>query len=164
MIADPSLPVPPVMSARMFGECKDRGRVLRKGEQENRPQTEMFSRCDDFRPLLAALLVLSVPSALAATKTVDITVAGFTPKNLTVDFGDTVTWTNKDTANHQVLADRGVPHFPVLGANQSYSHTFTKSGNFDYRDAFNTNRRGSITVRAGVTLKASAPWSPTADP
>ena len=45
----------------------------------------------------------------------------------------------------------------MLGANQSYSHTFTKSGNFDYRDAFNTNRRGSITVRAGVTLKASAP-------
>lgn len=108
--------------------------------------------------ILAALLVLSVPSALAATKTVDITVAGFTPRNTTIDFGDTVTWTNKDTANHQVLADQGAfPTSPVLGANQSYSHTFTKSGNFNYRDAFNTNRRGSITVRAGVTLKASAP-------
>jgi plastocyanin len=109
-------------------------------------------------PILAALLVLSVPSALAATKAVDITVAGFTPRNTTIDFGDTVTWTNKDTANHQVLADQGAfPTSPVLGANQSYSHTFTKSGNFNYRDAFNTNRRGSITVRAGVTLKASAP-------
>ena len=109
-------------------------------------------------PILAALLVLSVPSALAATKTVDITVAGFTPKNMTVDFGDTVTWTNKDTANHQVVADQvAFPTSPVLSANQSYSHTFTKSGNFDYRDSFNTNRRGSITVRAGVTLKASAP-------
>ena len=109
-------------------------------------------------PVLAALLVLSVPSALAATKTVDITQAGFTPKNITIDFGDTVTWTNKDTANHQVLADQvAFPTSPVLAANQSYSHTFTKSGNFDYRDAFNTNRRGSITVRAGVTLKASAP-------
>jgi plastocyanin len=109
-------------------------------------------------PVLAALLVLSVPSALAATKTVDITQAGFTPKNITIDFGDTVTWTNKDTANHQVLADQvAFPTSPVLAANQSYSHTFTKSGNFDYRDAFNTNRRGSITVRNGVTLKASAP-------
>jgi plastocyanin len=108
--------------------------------------------------ILAALLVLSVPSALAATKTVDITVAGFTPKNMTIDFGDTVTWTNKDTANHQVLADQGAfPTSPVLGPNQSYSHTFTRSGSFDYRDAFNTNRRGSITVRNGVTLKASAP-------
>jgi plastocyanin len=108
--------------------------------------------------ILAALLVLSVPSALAATKTVDITVAGFTPKNITVDYGDTVTWTNKDTGNHQVLADQGAfPTSPVLGANQSYSHTFTKSGNFDYRDSFNTNRRGSITVRAGISIAGAPP-------
>jgi plastocyanin len=109
-------------------------------------------------PILAALLVLSVPSALAATKTVDITQAGFTPKNMTIDFGDTVTWTNKDTANHQVLADQvAFPTSPVLAANQSYSHTFTKSGNFDYRDAFNTNRRGSITVRPGLSIAGAPP-------
>jgi plastocyanin len=109
-------------------------------------------------PILAALLVLSVPSALAATKTVDITVAGFTPKNITIDFGDTVTWTNKDTSNHQVLAEQGAfPTSPVLGANQSYSHTFTKSGNYDYRDAFNTNRRGSVTVRAGISIAGAPP-------
>lgn len=109
-------------------------------------------------PVLIALLVLCVPSALAATKAVDITVAGFTPKNITVEFGDTVTWTNKDTGNHQVLADGGAfPTSPVLAANATYSYTFTKSGNFDYRDAFNTNRRGSITVRPGLSMKASAP-------
>ena len=108
--------------------------------------------------ILASLVVLAVPSALAATKTVDITVAGFTPKNITIDYGDTVTWTNKDTGNHQVLADGGTfATSPVLAANQTYSVTFTKSGNFDYRDAFNTNRRGSITVRAGLSMKASAP-------
>lgn len=103
------------------------------------------------------VVVLAVAPALAATRTVDITVAGFTPKNITIDFGDTVTWTNKDTGNHQVLADGAAfPTSPVLGPNQSYSHTFTKSGNFDYRDAFNTNRRGSITVRSGVSI-TSAP-------
>ena len=97
-----------------------------------------------------ALAVLSVPSALAATKTVDITVAGFTPKNITIEYGDTVTWTNKDTSNHQVLADNGAfATSPVLAANQTYSYTFTKSGNFDYRDAFNTNRRGSVTSGPG---------------
>lgn len=107
--------------------------------------------------ILVALAVLSVPSALAATKTVDITQAGFTPRNITIEFGDTVTWTNKDTSNHQVLADRGAfPTSPVLAANQTYSHTFTKSGNFDYRDALNTSRRGSITVRPGLSMKASA--------
>lgn len=106
--------------------------------------------------ILVALAALVVTPALAATKTVDITVAGFTPKNITIDYGDTVTWTNRDTGNHQVLADQAAfPTSPVLGPNQSYSYTFTKSGNFDYRDAFNTNRRGTVTVRAGVSIAAA---------
>ena len=41
-------------------------------------------------PVLVALVVLSVPSALAATRTVDITQAGFTPNRVTIDYGDTV--------------------------------------------------------------------------
>lgn len=107
---------------------------------------------------LAATAVLLVPSALSATKTVDITAAGFTPNRLTIDFGDTVTWTNKDTANHQVLADQAAfPTSPVLGSNQSYSHTFMRSGNFGYRDALNRNRRGTIIVRTGVSIAAAAP-------
>ena len=72
-----------------------------------------------------------------ATRTVDITQAGFTPSKVTIDYGDTVTWTNKDISNHQVLADQtAFPTSPVLAANQTYSHTFTKSGSFGYRDAF----------------------------
>lgn len=107
--------------------------------------------------ILVALLVLLVPSALAATRTVDITQAGFTPARVTIAYGDTVTWTNKDTANHQVLADQAAfPTSPVLAPNQTYSHTFTKSGSFGYRDALNTRRRGTIVVRPGVSLKASA--------
>ena len=108
-------------------------------------------------PVLVALVVLSVPSALAATRTVDITQAGFTPNKVTIDYGDTVTWTNKDISNHQVLADQAAfPTSPVLAANQTYSHTFTKSGSFGYRDALNTNRRGTVVVRAGLSMTASA--------
>lgn len=107
--------------------------------------------------ILVALAVLSVPSALAATKTVDITAAGFTPNRITIAYGDTVTWTNKDTANHQVLADQtAFPTSPVLTANQTYSYTFTKSGSFGYRDALNTRRRGTVVVRTGISMKASA--------
>src|SRR5262245_7107660 len=103
--------------------------------------------------LLVSLAVLAIPSALAATKNVDITQAGFTPSKVTVDYGDTVTWTNKDNANHQVLADQiAFPTSPVLAPNQAYSYTFTKSGSFDYRDALNTNRRGTVVVRPGVSM------------
>jgi plastocyanin len=107
--------------------------------------------------VLVALAVLSVPSALAATKSVDITQAGFTPDRVTIAYGDTVTWTNKDNQNHQVLADQAAfTTSPVLAPNQTYSYTFTKSGNFGYRDALNTRRRGTVIVRPGVSIKASA--------
>jgi len=106
----------------------------------------------------AVAAILAVAPALSATKTVDITQAGFTPTKVTIDYGDTVTWTNKDTANHQVLADQGAfPTSPVLQPNQTYSHTFTKSGSFGYRDALNTRRRGTVTVRTGVSLSAAPP-------
>ena len=108
--------------------------------------------------IFAVAAVLAVAPALSATKTVDITQAGFTPGKVTIDYGDTVTWTNKDTANHQVLADQGAfPTSPVLQPNQSYSYTFTKSGSFGYRDALNTRRRGTVTVRTGVSLTAAPP-------
>ena len=107
--------------------------------------------------ILVALAVLAIPSAFAATKTVDVTRAGFTPSKVTVEFGDTVTWTNKDNQSHQLLFDQGAwPTSPVLAENQTYSVTFTKSGNFGYRDAFATNRRGTVTVRTGVSIKARA--------
>jgi plastocyanin len=107
--------------------------------------------------ILVTLAVLSVPSALAATKSVEITQAGFTPDRITIAYGDTVTWTNKDNANHQVLADQvAFPTSPVLAPNQTYSYTFTKSGSFGYRDALNTRRRGTVIVRPGISMKASA--------
>jgi plastocyanin len=105
--------------------------------------------------ILLTFAVLAIPSAFAATKTVDVTRAGFTPNKVTVEFGDTVTWTNKDNQSHQVLFDQAAwPTSPVLAENQTYSVTFTKSGSFGYRDAFATNRRGSVTVRAGVSIKS----------
>ena len=119
-----------------------------------------------FLPLiLLALSVLAIPSALAATKTVDVTRAGFTPTKVTVDFGDTVTWTNKDNASHQVLFDQAAwPTSPVLTQGQTYSVTFTKSGSFGYRDAFATNRRGTVTVRAGVSIKGAPAQVPYGKP
>jgi plastocyanin len=106
--------------------------------------------------IVAAAVLVVTPALSATTKNVDITRAGFTPSKVTIDFGDTVTWTNRDNGNHQVLADQAAfPTSPVLAPGQAYSHTFTKSGSFGYRDAFDTKRRGTVTVRSGVTLTAA---------
>ena len=102
--------------------------------------------------LIAATLA---PSSFAATKTVDITRLGFVPDRLTIDPGDTVTWTNKDSVQHQIVADQAAfPASPALQANQTYSYRFVKSGTFSYRDGFARNERGRITVREGVSLAA----------
>ena len=115
--------------------------------------------------LLPAIALAALAPALggAATKGVDITRAGFTPNKVTIEFGDSVTWTNKDSNPHQVLADQlKFPTSPVLQANQTYSYTFNKSGNFGYRDALATNHRGTVVVHTGVTLAAAPHPTPFA--
>ena len=108
---------------------------------------------------IVALAVFAVAPTFGATKGVEVTRAGFTPNKVTVDYGDTVTWTNRDNVSHQVLSDRGeFPASPVLEPNQTYSYTFMKSGSFGYRDALNTKKRGTVVVRTGVSI-AGAPAS-----
>ena len=104
------------------------------------------------RPLTAALAgvaaLLCATVAGAATTTIQITKNGFTPKSVTVTAGDTVTWHNADGRTHQVVADSGAFASPALAAGASWSYTATKSGRFNYRDAYATTHRGTLTVNA----------------
>jgi plastocyanin len=108
--------------------------------------------------IAVAVPVLVLTPAYAATKAVDITSRGFAPKQVTIPLGDTVMWTNKDTAVHQVVADQAkFTSSPMLLAGQSYSFTFTKSGIFTYHDGANVKRTGKVTVKPGVSLTATPP-------
>jgi plastocyanin len=111
--------------------------------------------------ILAAVSVLAlaaVPQAFAATKDVTIKKAGFSPATVTVATGDTVRWTNKDTVNHQVVADTGAFASPILGPNKVYSFTFRASGTYRYRDALEPAERGTVKVTGpppSVSIAAS---------
>jgi plastocyanin len=113
----------------------------------------------DMHRMLVALVLLALaaaPQALAADRTVDITRLGFAPDRITIDPGDTVVWTNKDSAQHQVVADQGrFPASSPLQANQTYSYTFTRSGTFGYRDGFNQKERGTVVVRETVAISGA---------
>jgi plastocyanin len=99
-------------------------------------------------PLIAAGLVLAVAApAEAATVTVRIVRAGFSPSAVTVNFGDTVVWRNADNVNHQVVADTGAFASPILRPGQAFSFTFRTAGTFRYRDALEPSERGRIVVR-----------------
>ena len=59
--------------------------------------------------LLAATtlaLVLAAPAS-SATVTVSIKRTGFTPASVTINQDDSVTWTNNDTIDHQIVANGG---------------------------------------------------------
>jgi len=106
--------------------------------------------------LVAALVVVAL--AATADRPIVISAAGFTPRNVTINVGDTVTWSNTDTRAHQVVVDR-VCSITVQPA-ATGTCTFRATGRFDYREPSQNRNvwRGTITVRAGtlgVTIAAS---------
>jgi plastocyanin len=106
-----------------------------------------------------AALAVAGPAG-AATKTINIFGSGFSPKTATVTEGDTVTWVNRDNANHQVLADHGQFVSAILRPRQTFSFTFRAAGTYTYADELHGTLKGSITVKGlppTLTLTASAP-------
>ena len=105
-------------------------------------------------PMLAALL-LTAPTALAATKTVSITNAGFVPAALTIDVGDSVTWTNSDNKNHQLTSKDAAFASPVLKAGESYTFQFKTDGRYSVSDTLVKNQKMTVTVMKAATPVAS---------
>jgi plastocyanin len=112
---------------------------------------------------LAAVLTLAVagPAGAAVTKTINIYGSAFSPKSATITQGDTITWVNKDNANHQVLADKGQFVSPILRPGQKYSFTFNAAGRYTYKDELNRKLAGTITVKGlppTLTFTASSQY------
>ncbi len=81
------------------------------------------------------------------TYAVSINSFAFSPYTLTVKAGDTVIWTNKDSASHTVTSDSGNEiDSSSLGKGVAYSHTFTQKGTFDYHCKFHSGMTGKVIV------------------
>jgi plastocyanin len=109
----------------------------------------------------SALCALAIaPQALAATKNVNIRKGGFSPGNVSINVGDSIRWTNRDTVNHQVVANSGAFVSPILRPNQSWSFVFEAAGGYPYRDALEPAERGMVKVQGpppSVSIAASIP-------
>jgi plastocyanin len=107
----------------------------------------------------ALALVLAAPAS-SATTTVQIKRSSFSPASVTINQDDSVTWTNTDTINHQVVANNGSFASPILGPGKSWTRTFARGGTFRYHDSLKPSLKGPVVVRGAppqVTLAASAP-------
>lgn len=106
-----------------------------------------------------ASALLSPTAAHAADASVQIRDFAFGPGTVTVAVGDTVTWTNSDSAPHTATAESGAFDSGNLDAGQSFSFTFTTPGTYVYRCDYHSEMQGTIVVEAAAT-PASAPTSP----
>jgi plastocyanin len=109
--------------------------------------------------VLTALLALAAaPPASAATVTVAINRAGFTPNPVQIEVGDTVTWTNSDTRNRQVISRPAGFASPILQPGETFSFTFKQAGRFAYEEALvEPTRRGTVVVNATTPPPPPAP-------
>ncbi len=82
----------------------------------------------------------------AATIDVDIVNFAFDPTPVVVCTGDTVRWTNQDTAPHTSTSDTGVWDSGTLTTGQDYSFTFTSAGTYDYHCAIHPSMTATVEV------------------
>lgn len=83
---------------------------------------------------------------MGSSVTASIVNFAFTPANLAVTVGSTVTWTNTDGASHTVTADGGVFGSSTLAVGGTFSHRFTTTGTFAYHCAIHPSMTGTVTV------------------
>lgn len=70
----------------------------------------------------------------------------FTPQDLTVKAGTTVTFENADDIPHLVVATDNSFHSKALDTGDTYAFTFTKPGDFPYFCGIHPHMQGKITV------------------
>ncbi|HEY2862170.1 MAG TPA: cupredoxin family copper-binding protein [Casimicrobiaceae bacterium] len=85
---------------------------------------------------LAFCATFAVPAILAAAAapTVDIDIAKFAygPKEITVDPGTKIVWTNRDETPHTVTSNDKSFASKGLDTDDKFEHTFSSEGDFGY--------------------------------
>ncbi len=92
------------------------------------------------------------PEAVAAaTENVSISDFQFTPAQITIQQGDTVTWTNEGPTAHSATASDGSFDTGIFPSGGSRSETFDEAGNFAYICTPHPQMEGTIVVEASST-------------
>jgi plastocyanin len=88
----------------------------------------------------------------------------FSPADLSVPLGSTVTWRNAGEAPHTVTAEDGSFDSEMVAAGGSWSRTFDTAGAFNYFCAFHPDMRGTVTVTTAGAAAAEPTPSPSPSP
>jgi plastocyanin len=85
--------------------------------------------------------------AASSADTISIKDSAFTPNNLEVAVGTTVTWINNDTTQHTVTSDTNLFDSGPIDPGNKFTYTFTQAGTFAFHCTIQTSMTGTITVQ-----------------
>lgn len=88
-----------------------------------------------------ALTVTIVPAART------LATAAFTPNPATVSTGAKLTWTNTDTATHDMVSDSGIWDSGRIAPGDHFDFNFTAKGTFPYHCSIHPGMVGTIVVQ-----------------
>jgi plastocyanin len=116
--------------------------------------------------LSAAWLILIGPTASAVAADVSIRTGAatlldkaYSPNPISIFAGDSVVWTNKDTAAHTITSgsstsgSNGLFDSGILAPNKTFAHTFDKSGDFSYYCMLHPSMVGKVSVTETMVAK-----------
>jgi plastocyanin len=108
-----------------------------------------------FGVLFVATFTLGVPTSMVHAATaakagvkVSIVNFAFTPAEITIAPGETVTWTNDDGAPHGLEYHDRAPGTDLLLPGASFSRRFDQPGTYDYNCSIHPYMTGRVIVRA----------------
>ena len=96
---------------------------------------------------MAAAIIVSLGRASARAEELKVTIDNFTftPAELKVKVGDTVTWTNHDDIPHTVVS-AGKYRSKTMDTDGTFSFTFTSAGDYKYFCSLHPHMTGMIKV------------------
>ena len=91
----------------------------------------------------------AMEKAAGSGNVISVAIKGFkfVPADVTVKVGDTIVWTNDDSAPHTVESSDGVLRSDELSKGDTYEYKFTKAGKHDYICGIHPSMHGSVTVQ-----------------
>ena len=93
----------------------------------------------------ALLTLLGATTVRAEQVNINIDNFTFTPQELTLKVGDSVTWTNHDDIPHTIVS-AGKFRSKALDTDNTFSFTFTAAGDYNYFCSLHPHMTGMIKV------------------
>lgn len=101
-----------------------------------------------------AAVASSKPQAeVVDTNNVTVRIKGmrFEPSMIKVEPGTTVTWIHEAGAPHTVTGGNGELQSSTMTGGQSFSHTFSEAGSYDYACNFHPMMKGQVVVEGSAS-------------